>query len=98
MLIIAGKMQVEPGSRDEVLRSREQMMRESRAEAGCHDYVFSADPIEPGTIYLYERWESKEALAAHIQRLTAAGPDGSPPPISFEVLQYTISETGPIGS
>ena len=36
-------------------------MRTSRAEAGCLEYTFSADPLEPGRVVLFERWESQAA-------------------------------------
>jgi quinol monooxygenase YgiN len=99
VLIVAGTFEVDPEQRDAFLRSREEGMRRSRAEPGCISYVFSADPIEPGRVYLYERWESKDALAAHIAGLQAApaAPAGVAV-LSSEILQYEISRAGPLGS
>ena len=76
MLIIAGTFEVEPDRRDEFLAQKESGMRESRAEAGCIEYVLSADPLEPGRVYLYERWESKEHLAPHLARMGARATPG----------------------
>lgn len=76
-------------------------MRESRAETGCIDYVLSADPLEPGRVYLFERWESKEHLAPHLARLSApsAAPDpGAVPVLAADLQQYEIAAIGPIGS
>ena len=74
-------------------------MRRSRAEPGCIHYVFSADPIDAGRIYLFERWESKEALAAHLAAMQATGrPPAGVPVLSAEVLQYEIGAVGPVGS
>jgi quinol monooxygenase YgiN len=100
MLIIAGTFEVDPARRDEFIAGRESGMRESRAEAGCIDYVLSADPLEPGRVYLFERWESKEHLAPHLARMSAprpAEPDAVPV-LSAELLQYEIATIGPIGS
>src|SRR3977135_400174 len=98
MLIIAGTFEVAPARRDEFIAGRETGMRESRGEAGCVDYVLSADPLEPGRVYLFERWESKEHLAPHLARMsaptTAPDPDAVAP-LSVEILQYEITSVGP---
>ena len=99
MMIVAGVFEVDPAQRDEFLRDQEPAMRRSRAEPGCIHYVFSADPIDAGRIYLFERWESKEALAAHLAAMQAGGrPAPSVPVLSAEVLQYEIGAVGPVGS
>ena len=99
MMIVAGVFEVDPARRDEFLRDQEPAMRRSRAEPGCIHYVFSADPIDTGRIYLFERWESKEALAAHLAAMQASGrPPAGVPMLSAEVLQYEIGAVGPVGS
>ncbi len=100
MLIIAGRFEVEPARRDEFLAGKDAAMRESRAEAGCIEYVLSADPVEPGRVYLYERWESKEHLAPHLARLRGPQPEDhdAVPVLSVEIQQYEIAAVGPVGS
>jgi quinol monooxygenase YgiN len=66
MVIISGVFEVEPSQREAFLTARTESMRRSRAEPGCLEYVFSADPLEPGRVVLFERWESSEALDAHL--------------------------------
>lgn len=105
MVIIAGTFQVAPEDREAFLQSRADGMRTSRGEDGCHEYVFAADPIEPGRVVLYERWESKEALAAHLGAMRAnrptPDPDAPRPPrvavLSSEILQYEVGASGPVG-
>jgi quinol monooxygenase YgiN len=98
-MIVAGTFEVDPGRRDEFLRRQDEMMRRSRGEPGCVAYVFSADPIEAGRVHLFERWESKEALGAHLAAVQAAGPQPPGVPVlSAEVLQYEIAAVGPVGS
>ena len=40
--------------------------RLARAAPGCLDFVQAADQLDPTRINVYERWESKEHLAAHL--------------------------------
>ena len=70
MIIIAGTVDVDPEKREKALSAAEEPMRAVRAQPGCLDYVWSADPLTPGRIYVYERWETTEQLAAHL-----AGPN-----------------------
>ena len=99
MLIVAGYFEVEPDRREEFIAARTDAMRRSRQETGCITYVFSADPIEVGLVHLFERWESKEALAAHLEVMRASGrPNDSQVVISSEVKQYEIAEVGTVGS
>ena len=99
MLIIAGTFDVDPARREEFIAGREAAMRESRNEAGCIAYVLSADPLEPGRVYLYERWESKEHLAPHLARLGTRPPDPDGVPVlAADLQQYEIAAVGPIGS
>ncbi|MEU8086006.1 antibiotic biosynthesis monooxygenase [Micromonospora sp. NPDC049101] len=64
MLIIAGSLQVEPATREDYLSGCEEVITQARAAAGCLDFLLAADPLEPGRIHVYERWESAEQLAA----------------------------------
>lgn len=99
MLIIAGTMDVDPAERDAFLKSREAVMRKSRTEKGCVDYVFTADPLEPGRVRLFEIWESKEDLAAHLAGMRGGnGQSDGPRPTAVNIQQYEISAVGPIGS
>jgi quinol monooxygenase YgiN len=46
-------------------------MRKSRAEPDCLEYTFSADPIDPDRVVLFERWASRETLGSHLAALRA---------------------------
>jgi quinol monooxygenase YgiN len=93
MVIVGGTFEFEPGQRELFLASREAMMRTSRAENGCIEYTFAADPLEPGRVVLYERWESQEALDAHIaaQRAAPRSTEQEVTPISSSILIYDVS-------
>ncbi|MBF5029288.1 antibiotic biosynthesis monooxygenase [Micromonospora sp. ANENR4] len=64
MLIVAGTLYVDPARRDAYLASCEAAVRAARDAPGCVDFAVSADPVEPGRINVYERWESDEQLLA----------------------------------
>ena len=66
IVIIAGKIRVDPAKRDEALVSGAELMSETRTQKGCLDYVWSADPTDPARIYVFERWETQADLAAHL--------------------------------
>ena len=44
----------------------EAMISASRAEAGCIDYAYAIDLLDPGLVRVVERWRSREALTAHL--------------------------------
>ena len=75
MVIVGGTFEIEPGHRDQFIAGRMEMMRTSRAEAGCLEYTFAADPLDPGRVVLYERWESQAALDVHLAACEVAAHD-----------------------
>jgi quinol monooxygenase YgiN len=97
MLIIAGTLQVEPTQRDRYLDGMKDFMQSSRSEPGCIDYALSPDTLDDGLVRVFEVWDSKAALAAHLEEF-AARPPGDAEPLAVDVVQYEISGTGPLGS
>lgn len=98
MVIVAGVFQVEPARRDEFLQSRRAGILATRDEQGCVDYVFSADPDDPGVVRLFERWETADDLAAHLAglRQRPAPPDDAPAMLSADIQRYEIASFGPL--
>ena len=66
IILIAGTVDVGPQKRYAALEAGCPHMEATRAQKGCLDYVWSADLLVPGRIYVFERWESQEDLAAHL--------------------------------
>ena len=58
---------MDPEKRDAALVAGKPHMEATRAWPGCLDYVWSADPLNAARIYIYERWESAEALESHFK-------------------------------
>lgn len=89
MVIVVGTFEVDAGDRAEFLESRSDLMRASRVEAGCLEYTFAADPLDPERVVLTERWESKEHLDAHLAALRADA-DAGPRPLPARSSVVTI--------
>jgi quinol monooxygenase YgiN len=91
MIIIAGHITVDPADRDRYLDLVADVAPAARKATGCLDFVQAPDPIEPGRINIYERWESDEAL----HRFRTSGgppPQADTPEIrAAEVQKYRIS-------
>jgi quinol monooxygenase YgiN len=65
-IIIAGEIYIDPSRREECLAAGLGFQAATRRdEPGCLAYVFSADPVAPGTICVYERWADAPSLEAH---------------------------------
>ena len=99
MILIAGTVEVDPAQRDAALEAGRPHMEATRAQEGCLDYVWSADLLVPGRIYVYERWESQETLAAHLagphylamrDTIAAHGLRGA------DVAKYRIDKSEPV--
>jgi quinol monooxygenase YgiN len=65
MIVIEGTVRLPPDRIEAARPAMEAMIRASRAEAGCLDYAYSLDLMDPGLVRVTERWESREALKAH---------------------------------
>jgi quinol monooxygenase YgiN len=98
MIIVGGVFEVDPDHREEFLAGRRDVMRASRAEPGCLEYIFSADPFDPSRVVLFERWASQESLDAHLSAQRAAPPSASPgvAPKSVSITLYDVTGERPL--
>ncbi len=93
MVIVGGAFQVDPGERDAFVAERAEVMRRSRAEQGCIEYVMAADPLEPGRVVLFERWASQADLDAHLAGMSSGSDSDRPSiaPTSVSIVVYDVS-------
>ncbi len=98
MVIVSGEFTFDPGQRDAYLASRLELMRVSRAEQGCIEYTFAADPLDPGRVVLFEKWESQEDLDAHLAAIPAPSADAAPQvePTSSSIVIYDVTGERPL--
>lgn len=67
-IIIAGEIYIDPTKRDACIAAGlPHQTATRRDEPGCLAYVFSADPVDPGILCVYERWADAATLEAHFE-------------------------------
>ena len=100
MIVVAGRVVIDPAKRDEGVRAATEVMEETAKETGCISYTFSADLIDPGTFRIFEEWESQEALDAHFASPHMAkfqGVVGSLGVREMKIQRYEVASVGPLG-
>ncbi|MEH6635642.1 MAG: antibiotic biosynthesis monooxygenase [Halioglobus sp.] len=65
-ILIAGTIEISAAGRTQALAESAELVRQTRLQAGCRHYVWSADPTSESRVYVYENWASTEELAAHL--------------------------------
>jgi len=88
-IIVAGKLTIKSGARDEFIKqSREAILRARKKEA-CEDFSVSPDPIDLKRVNIFEKWQSRSALNA----FRGSGPESDFFSLveSFDVDEYEIN-------
>ncbi len=66
MIVVQVEIVVEPGSASKVVDAVKKMETATRQEPGCLKYAFAVDITDPGMVRVIERWESPDAIKAHL--------------------------------
>jgi quinol monooxygenase YgiN len=100
MLIVAGEIRMQAGTRDQFFAAVGPLVAATLLENGCHTYAFTPDPDDPDLVRLYELLDDEASLAAHLGsphieawRATRAGL----PVASADLVQYTVTDAVPLG-
>ncbi|CAN5724362.1 hypothetical protein BH24ACT5_BH24ACT5_14800 [soil metagenome] len=64
MIIVAGRLILDPHKRQPYLDESVAVMTAARRANGCLDFAITADPLEPNRINVFERWDSVDAVNA----------------------------------
>jgi quinol monooxygenase YgiN len=67
MIVVAVTYKMKVGKREEALRAARICSEKTRSEEGNLDYTFYTGIDDEDTFFLFERWESRNALAAHLK-------------------------------
>lgn len=100
MLVIAGRISIDPAKREAAIAAAVDMMEQTRKEKGCISYTFSADLSDPGEFRIFEEWEDAQALGAHMKSphmakfQAAMGGFGVR---GVKLQRYEIASVGPLG-
>lgn len=89
MIIIAGRLHVDPDSRDRYVAECTQVVTMALAAPGCLDFALTADSVQPDRINVYERWNSD----AELEAFRGSGPEDEQTAQirDAEVRRYRIS-------
>jgi quinol monooxygenase YgiN len=99
MLIIAGEVRMQPGTRQQFFEAVAPMVEATLTEPGCRAYAFTPDVVDDDLIRLWELWDDEESLAGHFTsdhmaawNQRAAGL----PVVSRDINKYTVSAVTPL--
>lgn len=67
MIVVAGYARSRPEARQEARAAMVEVAEATRQEAGCIDYRFFNDLVDPDLFFIFEQWESDAALEAHLR-------------------------------
>ena len=101
MIVIAGRIVVDPAKQDAAIPAAQEMMEETLKETGCAAYVFSADLTESGVFHIFEEWDGQEALDAHFASPHMAkfrNTVGALGVKEMTISRYDVSKKGPLGA
>jgi quinol monooxygenase YgiN len=89
MIIVAGRILVEPEQRAAYLQGCVEVIEQARNTPGCLDFALTADLVNAGRINIFERWES----AAAVRSFRADGPsqEQQAEMVSASVSEYEVS-------
>jgi quinol monooxygenase YgiN len=66
-IIISGTVDLPPEKLEAALAAAKPLIEGALTEPGCLDYDWCPDPLNPGRLRVFERWESEEALDFHFK-------------------------------
>jgi quinol monooxygenase YgiN len=67
VIVVAATVRVRAERRAEAIRAAHAMASATRREPGCRRYEFFVALDDPERLFLFEEWESPEALARHFE-------------------------------
>jgi len=89
MVIVAGRLIVDPEQRESYLADCVSVVEEARKAPGCLDFTIAADLVDPGRIDVFERWESQ----ADVEAFRGSGPseEQGAAVLSASVAEYDVA-------
>ena len=89
------KIPAAPGKRDDLAKALEVGLETAKGEPGTIYYILHTDPNDADALYMYEMYESQDALNAHMgsEAFQALGPTLMP----FIGGRPELTFLGPIG-
>ena len=98
-IIISGTVDIDPEQMEAAMTAAKPLIEGALTQEGIMDYDWCPDPLTPGRIRVFERWESQQALENHFNNhwyqdmrmaLSQFGIRGA------DVLKYRIDVAEPV--
>jgi quinol monooxygenase YgiN len=88
-IIVAGKLKLKPGSRDEFVKKSLEAILQARELDACEDFSVSPDPIDENRVNIFEKWIARDPL----DNFRNSSPDNDSFSLveSFDVNEYEIN-------
>ena len=93
-VIVAGHITVDPAQRESYLAGSVSVVENARRADGCLDFPVTADLRDPGSVNLFERWESPAAVQAF--RRSAPRSKREVAMLSASVAEYDVADVRPL--
>jgi quinol monooxygenase YgiN len=93
MIVVAGRIYLKAGTREEFLAASRAAMNAARGAQGCRDFVVAGDPLEPDRVNVYEEWESPADL--ELFRGNGPAPALTASIVRAEVSRHQVASSGP---
>jgi quinol monooxygenase YgiN len=90
MVIVAGRLFVDPAGRERYLAGCAEVVEQARRAPGCLDFAIAADLIDPGRINIFERWQTQEAVESF--RGSGPGEGQSAAILAASVAEYDVAD------
>lgn len=88
-IIVAGKLKLKPGSRDEFIEKSCEAILKARELDACEDFSVSPDPIDENRVNIFEKWIARGPLDEF--RNSGPGNDSLSLVESFDVNEYEVN-------
>ncbi|WP_374527763.1 putative quinol monooxygenase [Novosphingobium sp.] len=66
-IVVVGQFRLPAERMEEARPMMRKVMEATRAEAGCIEYNYAEDVLDPGLIRVSEVWETRAQLTAHLK-------------------------------
>jgi quinol monooxygenase YgiN len=88
-IIVAGKLIIISGSRDEFIEKSVGAILLARKHYDCEDFSVSPDPVDENRVNIFEKWKSRSSL----DEFRNSGPDNDSFSLveTFDVHEYEIN-------
>lgn len=94
MLLIVGTIRLPAENLPAARAVMRAMAEASRAEDGCHEYVYAEDVLVPGLIHVKELWRDQHALDRHFASAHLAEWRAAWPRLGIGDRNLTVYEVG----